>query len=402
MKKQKQMKKKIFLSIFTLLFANVSFGQTKYEKDFREFWNDINSNYAYLDQQKIDWNKVREIYEKKAKEVKNNDEFIQFMESVINELHNGHNSLNTNLNESNRLVPSGQDMRVEEIEGKFSVTDLRKGFPAELAGLKIGNEIIGYNGKSIKEQLVKFLPKYTTSYSPEMQQYALDMLFAGTHDTKRVITINENGISKDYFPDSIKIKKSVTLLEKKILSKKMAYIKINNSLGDNNLIGEFDKAVDEFIKYKNIVIDLTETPSGGNTTVGRTLMGRFINKTMPYQQHEFDEKEYENKRMWVEYVTPRKTQFKGKVFILVGHWTGSMGEGIAIGFDGMKRATIIGTKMAGLIGAIDGFVLSQTKLGYQVPIERLYHINGMPRELFKPTIVTNNIDETIDKMNELK
>ncbi|MCA6481439.1 MAG: S41 family peptidase [Sediminibacterium sp.] len=396
------MKKKIFLGIFILLFANVSFGQTKYEKDFNEFWNDINSNYAYLDQQKIDWNKVRKIYETKAKEVKNNDEFIQFMESVINELHNGHNSLNTNINESNRLVPSGQDMRVEEIEGKFKVTDLRKGFPAELAGLKIGNEIIGYNGKSIKEQLVKFLPKYTTSYSPEMQQYALDMLFAGTHNTKRVITINENGVSKDYFPDSIKFKKSLTLLDKRILSKKTAYIKINNSLGDNNLIGEFDKAVDEFLNYENIVIDLTETPSGGNTTVGRSIMGRFINKTMPFQQHEFDEKEYETKRMWVEYVTPRKTQFKGKVFILVGHWTGSMGEGIAIGFDGMNRSTIIGTKMAGLIGAIDGFILSQTKLSYQVPTERLYHINGTPRELFKPTVMTKNIEETIDKMNELK
>jgi C-terminal processing protease CtpA/Prc len=143
------------------------------------------------------------------------------------------------------------------------------------------------------------------------------------------------------------------------------------------------------------VIDLTQTPSGGNSTVARCIMGRFINKTLPYQQHEFDEKEFDTKRKWVEYVTPRKIQFKGNVFILVGHWTGSMGEGITIGFDGMKRAKIIGTEMAGLLGAINGFMMSETKIGFQIPTERLYHINGTPRENYKPSILTNNIDEKI-------
>jgi len=44
------------------------------------------------------------------------------------------------------------------------------------------------------------------------------------------------------------------------------------------MIAEFDKAVDEFMQYKNLIIDLTETPGGGNTTVARSMMGRFINK----------------------------------------------------------------------------------------------------------------------------
>ena len=165
---------------------------------------------------------------------------------------------------------------------------------------------------------------------------------------------------------------------------------------------EFDKVIDEFIQYKNLIIDLTETPSGGNTTVARSIMGRFINKTMPYQQHEFDEKEFDTKRKWVEYVTPRKTQYKGKVFVIVGRWTGSMGEGIAIGFDGLKRAKVIGTKMAGLLGAINGFRMSETNIGFQIPTERLYHINGTPREKYKPTIPTENIEETYKRMNEIK
>jgi len=393
---------KPFLTFLTIFLSNLVYGQTEFEKDFNEFWNDINNNYAYLDQQQINWNRVKEIYQPKVKEIENQIDFIRFLEKVINEFHNGHISLNTNLNSSNKLIPTGQDLFVEKTNNRFFITDLRKGFGAELSGLKIGNEVVLFNGKPINEQLEIFLPKYTTNYTREMYQYALNMLLAGTHDIKRTITINENGKQINFYPDSSKLNFSETLLETKTLNKKTAYIKINNSLGDNNLIDAFDKAIDEFISYENLVIDLTETPSGGNTTVARSILGRFINKPLPYQQHEFDEKEFQTKRMWVEYVTPRKTQFKGKVFALVGHWTGSMGEGIAIGFDAMKRAKIIGTKMAGLIGAISGFSMSETKIGFQIPTERLYHINGTPREKFKPTILTNHMEETMQYIKQIK
>jgi carboxyl-terminal processing protease len=79
-----------------------------------------------------------------------------------------------------------------------------------------------------------------------------------------------------------------------------------------------------------------------------------------------------------------------------------MGEGIAIGFDGMKRAKIIGTKMAGLLGAISNFQMTETKIGYQFPTERLYQTNGKPREDYLPKILTKNTEETYVKMSEIK
>jgi carboxyl-terminal processing protease len=393
---------KIFLGFLTLLFSNLSFGQTKYEKDFNEFWNDVNKNYAYFDQQQINWNKVKEIYQAQVKQITNYNDFIRFMETILNEFHNGHISLNTNLNSSNRIIPSGQDMFVQKTNEKYVVADLRKGFGAENSGLKIGDEIVLFNSKKVTEQVGQFLPKYTNQHTENMYQYAVNMLLAGTHNVKRKITINRNGKQFIFYPDSIEIEKSQNLLDTKVLNTTTAYIKINDALGNLKTIEQFDKALDSFLQYSNLIIDLTETPSGGNTTVARSIMGRFVNKTLPYQQHEYNENEFDTKRSWVEYVTPRKAQFKGKVFVIVGHWTGSMGEGIAIGFDGMKRAKIIGTKMAGLLGAINGFMMSETKIGFQIPTERLYHINGTPREKYLPTILTKNIEETIKKMNEIK
>lgn len=387
--------------LLILLFTgNTIFSQTKYQKDFIEFWTDIHNHYAYLEQQKIDWKKVREIYEPKCEKISNDDEFIQLLEDILNELHNGHSSLNTNLNTSNRIIPSGSDMRVEKSGNKFYIQDLRKGFGADLSGLQIGMEVKLFNGKSIEDQLKIFLPKYTNHPNQKMYQYALDMLFAGMHDKKREITIIENGKEKTFFPNTYTNRDE--LLYSKVLNKTTAYIKINNSLGNNHLITEFDRTLDSLFQYKNLIIDLTETPSGGNTTVARAIIGRFTDKLLPYQIHEFDEKQYLTKRHWVEYVSSRKETYKGNVYILVGRWTGSMGEGIAIGFDGMKRAKIIGTKMAGLIGAVSNFKLSETKIGFQIPTERLYHINGTPRENFYPEILTQNIEQTTQKAYEIE
>jgi carboxyl-terminal processing protease len=115
-------------------------------------------------------------------------------------------------------------------------------------------------------------------------------------------------------------------------------------------------------------------------------MSRFIGKEMAYQKHSLpaEEKEYGVRRSWIELVTPRGRIYKKPIVILVGRWTGSMGEGLAIGFDGMKRATIVGDQMAGLLGAIYTFSLPETGIGFAIPAEKLYHVNGTPRESFIP------------------
>jgi carboxyl-terminal processing protease len=72
--------------------------------------------------------------------------------------------------------------------------------------------------------------------------------------------------------------------------------------------------------------------------------------------------------------------------VLVNHWTGSMGEGMAIGFDAMKRAQIVGTPMARLCGGTESFELPKTGIPVHLPTYRLYHMNGTPREAFVPSI----------------
>jgi hypothetical protein len=66
-----------------------------------------------------------------------------------------------------------------------------------------------------------------------------------------------------------------------------------------------------------------------------------------------------------------------------------MGEGLAIGFDATGSGTIVGTLMAGLVGATSQIVLPRTRIGVNVPAERLYHINGTAREAFQPSVLVD-------------
>ena len=96
------------------------------------------------------------------------------------------------------------------------------------------------------------------------------------------------------------------------------------------------------------------------------------------------------RRSWLELVSPRgDVVYSRPVAVLVSRWTGSMGEGLAIGFDATGAGTVVGTRMAGLVGATMPVTLPRTGIGINVPTERLYHVNGTPREEFRPAVLVD-------------
>jgi C-terminal processing protease CtpA/Prc len=386
---------RIISFVSLLLICNTANGQTKYQKDFDFYWKTVNDNFAYFDIQKTDWNQVKKIYQPFADTITTTSAFVELLETINNELYNGHVSLNTNLNSSNRLIPTGADLWVKYEGRQFIISAIREGFGAGRSGLKPGMRITHFNDYLIDSAVQYFLPKSVSVHDKSMFEYAANMLLAGRHNTARRITALWKGLKKIYFPDAMfnmEAAESSNVLEYKKIGQ-AGYIKINNSLGEDALIKAFDDALDSLWNTGGLIIDLRETPSGGNTTVARAIMSRFIEKEMPYQKHVLvsEEKQFGVKRTWIEWVSPRGRIYKKPLVILVNRWTGSMGEGIAIGFDGMKRARIVGDKMAGLLGAIYSFTLPETNIGFSIPAEKLYHVNGTPRENFVPEFrVTDN------------
>ena len=389
----------LILSICFLSTFHTSFAQSPFKKDFEQFWSIIDNSYAYWHKKQTDWQKVKQLFSPKADSIKNRTEFIQLLEEVIVELYDGHLSLNTNLTSSYQLIPTGTDFWVNFQQGKYKVVDVRNGFLAKSKGIKVGMEIVSIDSIPIDQAVKSVLPKSISKPSQEVYNFCANLVLASTREAKRVIVVKQGAKQMTLALGPPKREnQSFNLLSTKVISEKTAYIKIHNSLGNNNLIPMFDAAVDSFANVKTIILDLRDTPSGGNTTVARAIMGKFISKEMFYQKHvaPYEEKFYDVKRSWMEYVSPKGKIFNKKVVVLVGRWTGSVGEAIALGFSKIKKAKVVGTKMAGLLGAIYCYSLDETQIGFCFPAEQLFHVDGTPREDFIPKYLTNTDQETFE------
>ncbi|MDQ5846080.1 MAG: S41 family peptidase [Acidobacteriota bacterium] len=372
-----------------------NFTRQQYEEDFDYLWQSISDDYAYFDQKQTDWNKVRDIYRPQISAIKTPGDFVTLLESVLEELYDFHAHLNTNTAASPRLVPSGADIWAEWLSGRAVITEVRPASNAEKAGIKIGMQVVSINGIAVDEALSRRLGKSLRSVDQGAKNWALQVLLAGRRNEKRNIEVTSNGERKvlsidDQSPPGWSATRP--LLEYRRIEKDVGYIRINNSLGDTDLIKQFDVALAALRNTRGLILDLRDTPSGGNTTVARGIMGRFIRRDMPYQKHSIpaEERQYGTRRSWIELVSPRgEFSYSAPVVVVVNHWTGSMGEGITIGMDGMKRATIVGTEMARLVGATSGIRLPSTGIGATFPTEKLFHIDGSPREKFVPPVHIN-------------
>lgn len=377
-----------------------------YQKDFAEYWSIIEESFAYFDTRKTDWDKVKEIYQPIVDTITTRGSFVQLLESCNRELYNNHVHLSTNLSSSFKLVPSHTDIWGEKIGEKVIIAGVREAYNADKVGLKVGMEIRKINGIPILEAIQPFLPKSFRDYDAEVYDYVINLVLAGTHDTPRKITIKEGDKEADFYPDKLESKwkqKQDKLLDSKILDNNIGYIKINNSLDENDLVKDFHRALDDLMSTKGLILDLRGTPSGGENTIAKGIMGRFISKELPYQRYRYvlDEKELGIPQIWEELVVPLGKQYDKPLVVLANYWTGSMGEGIAIGFDGMKRATIIGTKMARLIGGMWSYDLKETGIGFSIPGIKIYHIDKSPREDFMPKIILKDPNDCMKKAIEI-
>lgn len=371
-----------------------------FEEDFALLWSEIGSSYAYFDKKTTDWDKVKTLYRPRLKEVATREEFIGLLEKVLDELYDPHAHLNTNTAASPKLIPSGTDLWAEWQGDRAVITQVRPGSVAERAGLKAGLEVFAIEGVGVREAVERRAPRALRSPDPRARHWALRVVLAGRRGESRRIVAQTGRTRGEYvLPDASRepaaAPKDDRLVHHHRLSPDdvdIGYVRIHNSLGSLDLLKDFDAALRDLENTAGLILDLRDTPSGGNTTVARGIIGRFLEREGIYQKHELSEEERRTgvKRSWVEIVSPRGDRpYKAPVVVLVDHWTGSMGEGIAIGMDGLKRATIVGTRMAGLLGATRQITLPNSGVGVSFPAEKLYHVNGTPREEFVPSVLVD-------------
>jgi carboxyl-terminal processing protease len=348
----------------------------------------IEARYAYLPERHLDLARMRALFEPQARAAQTRDDMIHVVERVVAELHDDHVTLGTNTPASPQLIPTGAELWAEVRDGRAVLVEVRPGSGAAKAGLAPGDIVSSIDGAAIDQAIEQSRAKTLNASDAEALNFALRRLLAGTHAAPRRIAVQrpQETLRVIELPALVSPNNS-ELVSWRWLNRETGYIRIENSLGDSDTVAAFDAALSALARAPKLIVDLRNTPSGGNTDVAEPIMGRFIAKVAAYQRiFEPAQGKHFPQDSWLKAVEPRAPQITAKLAILVDHWTGSMGEGMAIGFDAMKRAQIVGTPMARLCGGTERFELPKTRIPVHLPTYRLYHVNGTPRESFVPPV----------------
>ncbi|MFY0592240.1 S41 family peptidase [Roseivirga sp.] len=373
----------------------------KIQEDLNVVLSNLENYYVYKEEKQVDFNCLRDHYTQKAKEVTNRTETVLLFEFLLDEFYDNHLTLRTNTNSSYRLfAPVYAALQ----NNKPTIVNV---WQTQILNLKqevIGAEITEFNGVSFDKAIEDFPTHCHDKSNPEVREWIINKVLSGRYDQPRVLTLRlKSGEEIALDLDQIELKNNNGNLSSRSV-KNIGVIRINDALGNDSLVKEFDQALDELDQTDGLILDLRNTVFGGDTYEARGIMGRFISEPRPYQRHSLIETSNNNpdiKRSWVEYVTPRLTQYKKPVVVLVGRWTGSMGEGLAIGFEGMERGVVMGSEMRRLAGEVFDLGLKHQGFGYKLTTTKLDHVNGTPREKYIPTHyvkqTTIKQDETLEK-----
>ncbi len=370
------MTKRIYLVLLSCLLCQSANAQiTEYQQEFDAFIKTLETQYTYYDQKKEIIDCVKERYRPSLDTISHPFYKILFYENLINELYDSHVILNTNTDQSWRLY---SPIYVQERGGQFYISSvfssqLEIDFPNILNA-----QLLSFNGQPFANALRDFPTHCHDKTNPEIREWLANKLLAGKRKKPRMLRLKlKDGSETTLDIDAIKFRQYSDLLTATV-ENNVGYIRINNSLGNEGLVAVFNSTLDGMMGTDALILDLRNTVDGGNTGVAEPIMGRFVAEKTAYQQYGNAEKKN------TSFAFPNGQHYAKPVYVLAGRWTGSMGEGMTIGFDGMERGTVIGTELQRLAGGMKTVNFINSTYGFRISFEKMYQLNGALRETFVP------------------
>ncbi len=279
--------------------------------------------------------------------------------------------------------PTAADLQMTQREdGAFVVAEVRAGSAADRAQLRPGQVITTVDGQPLAALVDAWLAPFLDAPRPSQRAYVATLLVNGRREGERQLGLLQGRRTR-----------ALVLENPRVLARQVAerppltvvregpllWVRFENSLGDRATIAAFDEVIAANLDATAVILDLRNTPSGGNTDVARSIIGHFITELRPYQVHTVPAVARATgvPRHFVEHAAPRAPLHAGRLAVLGGPWTGSMGEGLVIGLDAAANAHTFASDMGDLLGAL--YVEPIPGASVEMGMEALFHVNGTPR-----------------------
>jgi len=368
----------LFLLICKFSFALSSPIDTlKVKEDLDKILLDLETKYVYYNHKDVDVECLKKYYTSKISSLKTEAEVLLFFEYLLDEFYDSHLHLNSNNNQSFRLY---SPLYANTIGSKTIISSIWKDqIDNEIKIELINAEILTINEIDFNTAIENFPTHCQNKSNNEIRSWISNKILAGRYNEPRIITLKtRDGSIKQVDLDTIKLKNESSLVTTYIQDS-IGIIRINNSLGIIKTKKKFKKALNEVKNTKGLILDLRNTVDGGNTFVANPIAGHFTTHKQVFQKYR------NSNTQFVDYIKPKKPAYNKPLVVLVGRWTGSMGEGLASGFDGTGIGKIVGTEMQRLAGATKNYGFKNFNFGYQMPYIEVLQQNDEPREKIVPT-----------------
>lgn len=362
-----------------------------------ELKNTLEQQYAYLDRKGVNKSELFDLFAAKLSASPSKQVFADTAQQLLRNFYDPHLNLGPYNEFDFSVYPTGSDIYVNYQNQQFIVVDVKAGSSADLAGIRPNMKVITVNDVAMEQAVKQVLGRELSQLLPEQVNYAANVSLGGFRNTARTMTINDGTGDKQYKLAASYVAINALRDGPAVSFKQIddvGYIAFNNALGNMATVTEFKQALSELTKTKALIIDLRNTPSGGNTGIAEPVLGHFVTQKTAYQRYRVQQAgvPYERAQMETAYVIPTLPHYNKPFVVLAGHWTGSMGEGMTIGFDAIGANTVIGAPMADLLGGIKTVQLEHSDTWLELGFERLYHVDGSFREDFVPHVYMNTAD----------
>jgi len=366
------------------------------ETPWASFGKLLREQYGYFDRSGIDGDAILAAFDARAKAARSDKAFIDTLQLVSHNFADPHFIVGPFDPDDWAIVPTSSDLFGVQDGTEFRISGIRADSDARAKGVQAGARIIHIDGQTPQAAIEEITGRPLAVLSPEQIGFALNVALAGRQKHGRTLIVDDGRHPRTFTlaassEQARRIRAGPLLTVER--QGRLGIIRINNSLGDQALIAQFAQAVATLADTSALLIDLRNTPSGGNTSVARGIMGHFVDHDMPYQMHVIP---YETRvlgptRRFVEYVAPYGQRYAGKVYVVGGRWTGSMGEGLMIGFDAIG-VTTIGSELAHLLGGLSNETIDGSKARIDLGTEQLFTVTGLPRASYRPQLYVANVE----------
>ncbi|MDC0670326.1 S41 family peptidase [Nannocystis radixulma] len=351
---------------------------------FAEFEQTLRAGYAYLD--RSDFDVDAHLARTRAAALQTTDplEFRRLLHRSTFAFTDPHLLVGPTDDADPNMWPTSSDLALALAGERIVVADVRAGSAADAAGVRPGWTVLAIDGTAIEARSAELLANLIASPTARQRSYAATLAINGARTGSRMVEFMVDGRRLTLeLANPHELARQVAALEplRVDVHGRVGVVRFHNSLNRQDTIAAFDAAIDACAGLDAVILDLRNTPSGGNTDVARAIIGHFVAEARPYQVHEVPaiERRTGVPRRFIELVLPRAPRFAGRVAVLGGRWTGSMGEGLLIGLHAAAGARTFASDLGDLLGALHVEQLPASGSFLELGGESLFHVDGTPR-----------------------